>query len=53
MDSLISFVKNNFQLIILLLSMLGVLVAILSLYVEIKKRKRKNEHKSEEVKEGE
>lgn len=50
MDTITSFAKENFQLILLLFSMLGVLVGIISLFHEIKKRKRNNktkENKSE------
>lgn len=43
MDTITTFAKENFQLILLFFSMLGVLVGFISLFHEIKKRKRKNE----------
>lgn len=45
MDSLISFVKENFQLILLVVGLLGVVVSIFSLVYELKVRKRKKEQK--------
>ena len=44
MDTLMSFAKENFQLITLFVGLLGVLVSIWAVYYEIKKR-RKNEPK--------
>lgn len=43
MDSLITFAKNNFDLIILLVAVLGVIVSVISMIYEIKKRKRNSE----------
>ena len=43
MDSLITFAKNNFDLIILLVAVLGIIVSVISMIYEIKKRKRNSE----------
>ncbi len=43
MDSLITFAKDNFDLITLLLGVAGVVVGIVSLILEIKKRKHNSE----------
>ena len=43
MDSLITFAKNNFDLITLLIGFLGVVVSIISVVYEIKKRKHNSE----------
>ncbi|MCR5180389.1 MAG: hypothetical protein K6C30_04140 [Bacteroidaceae bacterium] len=43
MDSLITFAKENFDLITLLVGMVGVFIAFLSLVVELKKRRREKE----------
>ena len=43
MESLIDFGKNNFQLICLLVGLIGVVVGIISVIYELKARKRKNE----------
>lgn len=42
MDALMSWAKENFDLITLVVGLLGVIVAIFSLMVEIKKRKNKD-----------
>ncbi len=48
MATIVTFAKENFQLIILLVSLLGVVVAILSLVSEMRKRKRgKQERRNE------
>jgi len=39
MDALMSWAKENFDLITLFVGLLGVVIAILSLIVELKKRK--------------
>ena len=41
MDALMSWAKENYDLITLFIGLLGVLIAILSLTVELKKRKDK------------
>ncbi len=48
MDSLITFGKENFDIITLLVGMLGVLIAFLSLVAEIKKKRRGNEEKADD-----
>lgn len=53
MDSLMSFGKENFQLIVLGVSMLGVLVGVVSVCLEIKKRKQKKQQKKDEIQEDE
>ena len=40
MDSLISFAKNNFDLITLLVGFLGVVISVISVIYEVRKRKR-------------
>ena len=40
MDALMSWAKENFDLITLFVGLLGVVIAILSLIVELKKRKK-------------
>jgi hypothetical protein len=40
MDSLIDFAKHNYDLITLLVAVLGVLLGVMSLFYEIKKKKR-------------
>ena len=40
MDSLISFAKNNFDLITLLVGVLGLVISIISVVYEVKKRNR-------------
>ena len=39
------FLKDNFNLVILAVSMLGVLIACISLVYEVKKKKSKNQKK--------
>ena len=43
MDSLITFAKNNYDLIVLLVAVLGVVISIISVIYEIRKRKRNRE----------
>jgi hypothetical protein len=40
MDSLITFAKNNFDLITLLIGVLGVVISFISVIYEVRKRKR-------------
>ena len=42
MDSLITFAKDNFDLITLLVGFIGVVVSVISLIYEVRKRKRNN-----------
>ena len=49
MDTLVTFAKENFQLIILLVSLLGVIIACIGLANELKARKR---NKSQEKNNG-
>ena len=42
MDSLITFAKNNFDLITLLVGFRGVVVSVISVIYEVRKRKRNN-----------
>ena len=42
MDSLITFAKNNFDLITLLVGFIGVVVSVISVIYEVRKRKRNN-----------
>ena len=42
MDSLITFAKNNFDLITLLVGVLGIAISVISLIYEVRKRKRNN-----------
>ena len=46
MDSLIDFVKHNYDLITLLVAVLGVLLGVISLFYEIKKKKRQKAEKA-------
>ena len=41
MDSIMTYAKENFDLISLLVGILGVVVAVVALIVEIKKRRKK------------
>ena len=51
MDAIFSYCKENFQLITLLVGLLGVLVSVITVCVEIKKkRKRKKAPKDTENK---
>ena len=43
MDTLINFAKENFQLINLLVGVLGVLIAFIAVVYEVKARKRKKD----------
>lgn len=45
METLIHFAKENFQLITLLVGLLGVIVAVITLLHEINTRKRKKDNK--------
>ena len=47
MNSISQFAKENFQLILLLLSVLGVVIAFLSLVKEIQAKKRRNKKQEE------
>ena len=40
MDSIITFAKNNFDLITLLVGFLGVVISVISVIYEVRKRKR-------------
>ena len=42
MDTLITFAKENFQLITLVVGLIGVVIAFITLIHEVKARKRKN-----------
>ena len=55
MDTIMSWAKENFDLIVLLVSVVGVFVACLSLIYELKEKKKKKTQKKEEdpKKEGE
>ena len=44
MDSITTFLKENYDLVVLLVSMLGVLIAVIALFYELKK-KSKNKKK--------
>jgi len=50
MDAFVSFCKENFQLVCLLVGFLGVLVSIVSVAYEIKKRKRRKDQNKKEDK---
>jgi hypothetical protein len=41
MDSIISFAKDNFDFITLVIGFIGVVIAVISLLVEAKKKKKK------------
>ena len=41
METIITWAKENFQLILLALSVAGVVIAVLSLILEVKKRKKR------------
>jgi hypothetical protein len=43
MDAFISFAKNNFDLITLLVGIIGVVISIISVIYELKKRKSTSE----------
>ncbi len=43
MDSLITFAKSNYDLIVLLVAVLGVVISTISVIYEIRKRKRNSE----------
>lgn len=45
MNSFISFCKENFDLITLLVGVIGVFISIISVIYELKQRKRKTEEK--------
>jgi mannose/fructose/N-acetylgalactosamine-specific phosphotransferase system component IIC len=47
MDSLIDFAKHNYDLITLLVAVLGVLLGVISLFYEMKKKKRQKAAKAE------
>lgn len=48
MDTLINFAKENFQLINLLVGVLGVIIAFIAVVYEVKARKRKKDNKTTE-----
>jgi hypothetical protein len=45
MDTLITFAKENYQLITLFVGLLGVIIAIIAVIYEVNARKRKNNNK--------
>ena len=45
MDTLITFAKENYQLITLLVAVLGVIIAIIAVIHELNTKKRKNQEK--------
>ena len=47
MDTIMSWAKENFDLIVLLVSVVGVFVACLSLVFELKEKKKKKAQKKE------
>lgn len=47
MDSIITFCKENFDLITLLVGVVGVIISVLSVLYELTKRKAKNNKKAE------
>lgn len=53
MDSILTFAKENFQLLCLLIGILGVLVGCISVIYELKKRNRKKQSKNESMEERE
>ena len=48
MDSLIDFAKHNYDLITLLVAVQGVLLGVISLFYEMKKKKRQKAEKAAE-----
>ena len=40
MDSISTFLKENYDMVVLLVSMLGVLIAVIALFYEVKKKFR-------------
>ena len=46
MDSLIDFAKHNYDLITLMVAVLGVLLGVISLFYEMKKKKRQKAEKA-------
>ena len=48
MDTIMSWAKENFDLIVLLVSVAGVFIACLSLIYELKEKKKKNTQKKED-----
>lgn len=53
MDSIFSFAKDNFQLLCLLIGVLGVLIGCISVIYELKQRNRKKQQKNESGKDRE
>ena len=49
MDELISYCKENFQLICLIVGLIGVLVSIFSVIYELKKRKQKHKDRKSDL----
>ncbi|MBR5656056.1 MAG: hypothetical protein IKW98_05155 [Prevotella sp.] len=48
METIMSFAKENFDLIVLAVSFLGVVVAVIALVYELKKKKKDKQKKEEE-----
>ena len=48
MDDIITFAKENYDLITLFVGMVGVVIAVISLIVELKARKRKKMNKDKD-----
>lgn len=48
MDDIITFAKENYDLITLFVGMVGVIIAVFSLIVELKARKRKKKNKDKD-----
>ena len=44
MDSIISFAKDNFDLITLIVGFIGVMIAVISLLVEVRKKKEQKKN---------
>lgn len=40
MDSITTFLKENYDMVVLLVSVLGVLIAVIALFYEVKKKSR-------------
>lgn len=40
MDSISTFLKENYDMVVLIVSMLGVLIAVIALFYEVKKKSR-------------
>jgi hypothetical protein len=44
MDSIISFAKDNFDLITLIVGFIGVMIAVISLLVEVRKKRQQKKN---------